>query len=190
MAVQHTWPLRAEYIWEAPDDNRRYEVIDGVLYVSAAPSHKHQRVLLALASIMRVYAHPRRLGEVNIAPFGVVLDALTGVEPDLVYISRARRHLRSDRGVEGAPDLVVEVLSSSTRHIDRGIKMQRYARAAIPHYWIIDPLAETLEAYELVAGAYVQTSALRDDDNFSPAVLRGLTFSLAELWEDPLEDEE
>lgn len=190
MALQHTWPLRADYIWDAPDDNRRYEVIDGVLYVSATPSRKHQDVLLALATILRAYAHSLRLGWVSIAPFGVVLDAFTGVEPDLVYVSRARRHLLSDRGVEGAPDLVVEVLSPSTRHIEGGIKMHRYAQAGIQHYWIVDPLAETLEAYELADGGYTRASELRGDDSFRPAVLPGLTFSLAELWENPFEDED
>lgn len=182
MALQHSKAYRADYIWQAPDDGQRYEVIDGVLYVSATPSRKHQKVIIVLGSMLHVFTQARQQGEVYTAPFGVALDVFTGVEPDIVYISPERTHLLSDRGLEGPPDLAVEVLSPSTRMIDRGVKMQRYARAGIPSYWIIDPLALTLEAYELREGAYVLAADLRDDDQFSPRLFPGLTIPLAELW--------
>jgi Uma2 family endonuclease len=135
---------RADYLWESPDDGNRYEVIDGELYVSPPPSWMHQyglgNLYLCLGSWIKAYG----LGKIVPAPTGVVLGPDTGVEPDLVYVSREREGIISARGVEGAPDLVVEVLSPSTRATDRGRKMRRYAAAGISHYWILDPRARAL----------------------------------------------
>ncbi len=182
MAVQHTRPYLADYIWEAPDDGQRYEVIDGLLYVSATPSLEHQEAVAALLTILRVHVRAEQLGRVIVAPFGVILDKFTGVEPDILFVSHERAHLLKSRGLEGPPDLAVEVLSPSTRRTDREVKFERYARAGIPHYWIIDPLALTLEAYILADGVYVLAANLRDEDHFSPILFPGLTIPLADLW--------
>src|SRR6266699_4185771 len=133
--------FKASDIWDAPDDNLRYEVIDGELFMTPAPSWQHQYGLGRLHVVLDNWVYPRGLGTVVEAPIGVVLDEEDGVQPDLVYVSRERSSVIGERGVEGPPDLVAEVLSPSTEARDRGVKMRRYAVADVPHYWLLDPQA-------------------------------------------------
>ena len=83
------------------------------------------------------------------APTGVVLDDENGLQPDILFISNDRRGIISERGVDGAPDLIAEVLSPPTRARDLGIKLRRYAAAGVPHYWTLDPVACVLEERHL-----------------------------------------
>src|SRR5687767_10761563 len=136
MAVRANVRYKADDIWDCPDDGKRYEVIDGQLYVSPAPSWQHQRGATRLLLYVGPHVIQRGLGEIVSAPVGVKLDDENGVQPDLVYVSNERAHIIVERGVEGAPDLVVEVLSPSTQARDRGVKMRRYAAAGVLHYWI------------------------------------------------------
>src|SRR5215212_10043107 len=147
MVVNPKARFLAEDIWDTPDDGNRYEVIDGELYVSPPPKYAHQNIVTELAMLLRQHARHHRLGDVVVAPVGVVLDDGTAVQPDIVFIANDRLEIISERGVEGAPTLVVEVLSLSTASRDRGIKMHRYSASGIEHYWIIDPHQRTLEAY-------------------------------------------
>lgn len=174
--------FKAADIWDAPDDGKRYEVIDGDLYVSPAPSWGHQRFLGRLYLRLGQWVYEHGLGEIVPAPLGVVLDEETGVEPDVVYVSRERLHLISQRGVEGPPDLVVEVLSPSTQARDRGIKMRRYALAGIPHYWLADAEARVLETYRLGPEGYERTGTHGPGATLQPELFPGLEIPLDELW--------
>ncbi len=173
---------KADYIWNTPDDGNRYEVIDGELHVTPPPSFRHQSTVAAL--FLRVGQHVERheLGKLLPAPLGVVLHEETGIQPDLVYFSHARAGIVSERGLEGAPDLVVEVLSPSTRANDRGKKMVSYALGGIPFYWIVDPTARSLEEYRLGPAGYELVATLGPTDIFRPMLFPGLEIRFAELW--------
>jgi Uma2 family endonuclease len=112
----------------------------------------------------------------------VVLGPDSGVEPDLVYVSREREHIISARGVEGAPDLVVEVLSPNTQATDRGRKMRRYAAAGIPHYWLLDPRTRALEPYQLSGQGYELLGIFGPGAVFRPALFPGLEIAIDDLW--------
>ena len=146
------------------------------------PSLAHQHVVSELLTILRTFANDHGLGEVYVAPLGVVLERTSGVQPDIVFISPRRAEIISDRGLEGAPDLAVEVLSASTASRDRGIKMRRYAASGIEHYWIIDPRRRTLEAYELRSNGYELAASLGESDIFEPPLFTGLPIRLTDLW--------
>jgi Uma2 family endonuclease len=182
MTVPHRVKFLAGDIWGAPDDGFIYEVINGELFMTPAPSWKHQNAVGTLFGYLWQYIHPRKLGKVVTAPTGVVLGEHDGVEPDLVYVSRERMHIISERGVEGEPDLVVEVLSPSTEGRDRGLKMRRYAAAGIPHYWILDPATESLEAYRLGESGYELTGTYGPDTIFRADLFPGLEIPIADLW--------
>jgi Uma2 family endonuclease len=137
-----------------PADGRRYELHAGELSVIPAPVPRHQRILASLNEVVRQHVKSRGLGEVLFAPIDVILDDTTIVQPDLVYLEPGRGGLVSDRGIEGAPSLVVEVLSPSTTLIDRSTKRQLYARYGVPYYWIVDPESRTVEAHGLAEGSY------------------------------------
>lgn len=137
-----------------PDDGRRYEILDGEIQVTAAPGMLHQLVLGNLYAVLHAHVTSRGLGRVFFAPLAVILADTTVVEPDLVYVSSARAAIMTERGIVGAPSLLVEALSGSTAARDRGQKLQLYARYAVPHYWIVEIERRAIEAYELTEGAY------------------------------------
>ena len=142
-----------------PEDGRRYELIDGVIVVTPPPVTRHQDIVLSLA--IRLQAACPRDHKVLVAPFRVALTRQRVIEPDVLV---ARRPEITDTDLPTAPMLAVEVLSPSTRWIDRGRKKEILAEAGCPSYWLIDPgvapQAPTLTAYELVDGEYPEVAVV------------------------------
>src|SRR5262245_9271368 len=136
-----------------PADGKRYELLEGEVYVTAAPRPRHQQVVGNLYLIIAEHVRRLGLGEVFLSPIDVILADVTVVEPDLVYLDAGRLQRVSDRGVEGPPTLFIEVLSPSTASADRGIKRQLAAKYGVPQYWIVDLEARVIETYHL-AGTY------------------------------------
>lgn len=134
-----------------PSDGRRYELHDGELSVTPAPGTRHQTVTLNLTVLLRDHVLTRSLGTIFISPIDCIMDAVTVVQPDIVFVATERAALVSARGIEGPPTLAVEVLSASTERIDRIGKLALYARHRVAHYWIVDPVARTIDAHSLVA---------------------------------------
>jgi Uma2 family endonuclease len=146
-------PLTRDDLATMPDDGHRYELIDGALVVTPAPSPRHQRASARLFLLL-VAACPDDL-EVLYAPLDVVLADDTVVQPDLLV---ARRTDFTDRELPVAPLLAVEILSPSTRLIDLNLKRARYEAAGTPAYWVLDPEQPALTAWELQDGAYVEVA--------------------------------
>ncbi|GAB3306586.1 Uma2 family endonuclease [Epidermidibacterium keratini] len=155
LQVQGHWTERD--LETLPDDGHRYEIIDGVLLVNAAPIPDHQEVALRLWRLLDDAA-PDSL-RVLVAPVDVVLANDTVVEPDVVVALRADF---SGTNLPGVPLLAVEVLSPGTRRIDLAVKLERYRRAGIASYWVIDPATLRLVARELVDGEYVVVADIGD----------------------------
>ncbi|KRT71552.1 MAG: hypothetical protein XU13_C0044G0006 [Candidatus Rokubacteria bacterium CSP1-6] len=165
-----------------PNDGRRYEILEGELFVTPSPSRAHQAFAANLLIALKPFAAAQDLGEVFIAPFDVILEKTSVVVPDLLFVSRQRLGIVTDRGVEGAPDLIVEILSPGTARRDRVEKAQLYARHGVRHYWLVDPDARTVEAFELVEGRYQRTVQLAGEATFAPSLFPGLAVSLRSLW--------
>ena len=122
-----------------PDDGLRHEIIDGAHYVTASPVTRHQRILRRLLVALQVYLDTHPTGEVFCAPFDVVMSFHDVVVPDLIYISHSRADLITTKNLQGAPDLVIEILSPSTRSRDERLKRDLYERVGVEEYWVIDP---------------------------------------------------
>jgi Uma2 family endonuclease len=137
-----------------PDDGRRYEILDGELIVTPSPSIPHQRAVLELGVALHRWWKAVGVAEVLVSPVDVILSWTRVVIPDLVLVRRDRMHLVTHRAIEGAPDLVVEVLSPSTARRDRTRKLRLYRNVGIPEYWIVDPIAKTIEVLALGDGEY------------------------------------
>ena len=165
-----------------PDDGRRYEILDGELSMTPSPSVAHQRFAGNLFVVLHAHIRRHAAGEILIAPVDVILAKTTVVVPDLVFVSRERLGIVTSRGVEGAPDLVVEILSPGTASRDRVEKAQIYARHGVRHYWLADPDARVLEVYELTGGQYSETARLTAGATFTPTLFPGLAISLSSLW--------
>ena len=149
-----TRPLTYLDLEEFPDDGNRYEVVYGELHVTAAPDWLHQDVLAEFTDLVRGHVRARKLGKVLFAPVDVRPFGTDQVQPDLIFIRRERLHLLQRGIFLGAPDLVVEVLSPSTRRFDETRKRQFYAEAGVPEYWIADPHERTLRISVLRNGRY------------------------------------
>jgi Uma2 family endonuclease len=131
----------------------RYEVIDGELVVTPSPSLRHQRIVTDLVTVLNTFTRANDLGDVFVSPLDVLFAEGDYLEPDILYVRKGRGDLLSDRGVEGPPDLVVEVLSPSTVARDRGVKLERYRHYGVPEYWVVDSDECTMEVWDLAHGA-------------------------------------
>ena len=133
--------------WHAlPESTERYELYEGVLILMPPPDLVHQDVAAAIFSAMRAAARISD-GVVNFAPTGVALSSTIGFEPDVLYLSPARMSLRAKRGIDGAPDIVVEVASPRTRRYDLSTKLPAYFANGVLEVWIADPVAKTVSVY-------------------------------------------
>jgi Uma2 family endonuclease len=167
---------------ELPNDRNRYEILDGELSVAPAPATKHQITLGNLYRIVSIHVLANHTGRLLLAPTDVILAATTVVQPDLVFVSNDRSQVVTPRGVEGAPSLVVEILSPTTHRTDRVTKAQLYAKHQIPHYWLVDPDQHSVEAYELVIDRYDLVASTHGAEVFTPSLFPGLSIQLADLW--------
>ena len=141
-----------------PDDGHRYELIDGTLVVSPAPSFAHQRAVANLYVLLDHACPPDLV--VMLAPFAVGLADDTEVQPDLLVAPRSQF---TAKDLPGPPLLAVEVLSPSTRRVDLLLKRDRLQAAGVPSYWLVDPDEPALTALELVVGSYVEVARVAGD---------------------------
>lgn len=148
-----------------PDDGKCYEIVEGELVVSPSPNRKHQRMVLNCAEFLRKVERAR-YGQVYVAPFDVVLDDYNVTEPDVLFVREDRLSIIAEANVQGAPDLVVEVLSSNTRGRDLGLKARLYARYGVNEYWVVDPDTETLTVWHLTANGYREVGTFRAGDTY------------------------
>lgn len=173
-------PVRATIadLANTPDDGQRYELIDGEIVVTAAPTWAHQQAVGNLYLLLRMWVDPRSLGQVALALVDIILGESTKgptvVQPDLVYVSTAKLTNLRDGRYYGTPDLAIEVISPTNQSYDTVTKLFRYAQASIPEYWLVDPTARSVLILSLVDGIYVPRQA-NDQGTVASVVLPGLT---------------
>jgi Uma2 family endonuclease len=165
----------------APNDGQRYELMEGELYVTPAPSPLHQRTSKRLQRMLEAHFEANGIGEVFNAPVDVVLSRWDVVEPDLVVVADPRQISR--RAIEGPPLLMVEILSPSTIDMDREIKAKRYAAFAVPHYWIVDIDARAIDCYRLEGDAYGLLQRVERGTSFEHPDWPGLHLDTVALWD-------
>jgi Uma2 family endonuclease len=170
-----------------PEDGKRHELIDGEHYVSPAPSRIHQRISMNVAGLIWSYLREHRIGQVFTAPFDVIFSHFDVVQPDIVYLSRERMaEIETDPYVKGAPNLLVEIGSASTRRRDKTIKRRLYERFGVEEYWVVDPNAQSIKVFRQQSRFYVLAGELSLDsgDVLTTSILPGLELPLATIFED------
>ena len=168
-----------------PDDGQRHEIIDGEHYAVPAPFRPHQGLSIELGSRLHLFVKQHRLGRVFDAPFDVILSEHDIVQPDLLFISTARAGILTKKNVQGAPDLIVEILSEGTRHLDETVKLDLYDRSGVLEYWMFDTTRQAARVYRrTLRGLRLVTelSAEAEDVLVTPLV-PGLEIPLAEIFE-------
>ncbi len=159
-----------------PDDGRRHELIGGEHIVTPAPSRRHQRIATRLVRLLDAHVDERSLGEVYVAPFDVNLSDRDVVQPDLLSVAAAHLDRITESGVRGAPDLVVEIVSASSRRTDEVLKRKLYEAFRVQDYWVVDPEIQVVKVYHLRDGRFVRTAELSVDagSTLSSPLLPGL----------------
>jgi Uma2 family endonuclease len=155
-------PLTTAFLETVPDDGHRYELVDGTLIVTPAPSYRHQSVSLRLSVLLDAEC-PADL-RVLTAPFAVTLGADTELQPDLLVASRADF---TERDLPTAPLLAAEILSPSTQLIDLNLKKARFEKAGCPSYWVVDPVEPRVTAWELEGATYIRVADIAAGESWT-----------------------
>jgi Uma2 family endonuclease len=168
-----------------PDDGKRYEIIDGDLFVSKQPDWNHQGVCDNVVTVLNEWGLETKLGSVRAAP-GVIFAEDDDVAPDAVWISSARlaRMLGTDGHLHGPPELIVEALSAgrSNERRDREAKLKLYSRRGVDEYWIIDWRTRTIDIHRRDGDLLRLVLTLREEDTLSSPVLPGFSVPVARIF--------
>ena len=159
-----------------PEDNLRREIIDGELIVTAAPRTRHQRAVVKLGSALDAYSMVHG-GEVFPAPTDVYLSDDNVVEPDVLFVRSDHVDRIEERYVKGAPDLIVEISSPSTRQLELVRKLNLYARFGVPEYWYVDLEANRVEVYRLQGERYRQPELVFPGERLETPLLPGFSIN-------------
>jgi Uma2 family endonuclease len=165
-----------------PETGPRYQLVDGDLLMSPAPTFWHQELLMRLATALRVFAEGKRAGKVVCAPLDVILSDEDVFQPDIVFVSAGHRKLIVPEGIRGTPDLCVEVLSPTNRGVDLGTKRLQYAKYGLAELWIADPDANTLQVFRLQEDPNNAVAVLTARDTITTPLLPGFAMKLDKLF--------
>jgi Uma2 family endonuclease len=165
-----------------PNDGKRYELIEGELFMTPAPTTEHQDISFRLERLLYEFVLKSNRGHIYHAPVDVVFSMTDVVEPDIIYISKEREHIITKRNIIAAPDLVVEILSEGTETIDRTAKKALYEKYGVMEYWIVDPDGKTLECFVLKEGKSVLFGSFCINDMFESTLLKGFRVNLKEVF--------
>mgnify|MGYP000867216228 CR=1 FL=1 len=172
-----------DYLALPEEPGVRYEVLDGQLIQDPAPQVLHQSILIKLLLFLAPFFEkydPK--GRTFCAPLDVTLGDRTVVQPDIIYIPGTRRDIIKETRIDGAPALVVEILSPVNRRKDRLLKLKLFQAAGIEHLWLVDPEDRTVECMNLRDGAYILAASGLDDQVLEHPDFPGLSIPLADLW--------
>ncbi len=158
-----------------------YQLIEGQLVMSPAPTSHHQRILLKLAIKLTAFVEDGPLGEVFVAPIDVYLSEENALQPDLIYISEDRKHI-IEQNIEGTPDLVMEILSPATASNDLNQKKDIYEKAGVREYWIVHPEQKSIAIHLLEANRFKLHGRFADRDIATSVVLKGFSIPLNKLF--------
>ncbi len=165
-----------------PEDGYQYEVFDGELVMTPAPIPKHQRIVVRITRALDEFVEKNNLGQVYVAPVDILFDEYTILQPDVLFVSNAKLHTIGEDAIEGAPDLVVEVLSRSTLRKDRVRKLATYSEFGVLEYWIVDPVKQKIELYERSGGDLRLSKDFSHDETLESPLLAGFRLPVARLF--------
>jgi len=181
------WPEQGQWAfrdWERlPDDGYRYELINGELVRSPPPAVAHQDASENLSWAMSSHVRKHKLGKIFLAPIGVrIPPRREPVQPDIIFISTKHLGIVGEKYIEGAPDLIVEIVSPSNWNVDRQDKFAAYARAGVKEYWIVDYRAKTIEVFLLEKSEYVLQGKFSKSQAVRASQMKGFAIKVDEVF--------
>lgn len=172
-----------DYLTFPDNDGIRKEIIEGELFMSPAPSMKHQSISKKIFRLLDDYITKNNLGDVWYAPCDVIFSNINIMQPDILFISNENHEILTALNIKGAPDLIIEILSPSTIENDRIIKKQVYEKFGVKEYWIVDPEQETIEGWTLKQGRFQLFQKAQKTDIFRSKLIQGLELDLAPIFQ-------
>ena len=171
-----------EYKTFPDNDGIRKEIIEGELFMTPAPSIKHQIVSQHLFVILYNYIKKNGFGKIFYAPCDIVFSDINIVQPDLIFISKKNYEILTDLNIKGAPDLLIEILSPSTKENDRIFKKQIYEKFGVKEYWIVDPENESVEIWILKNHKYLLELKVGKSQTIKSQILKGLKIDSSDIF--------
>ena len=160
-----------------------YELINGNIVKKQAPSPAHQNASMEISTIMNNFIKEKQLGKLFAAPIDVFFDNYNNTQPDILFVKKERDFLITKNGIEGAPDLIVEILSPSTFKVDRTDKFDLHLFFGVPEYWIVDPKNQSIEVYILEDNRYKMASFAIENGLVESKILTGLTVEVSSIFQ-------
>ncbi len=164
-----------------PEDSR-YELIEGDLFMVPSPIELHQRISKRLEYELITFVEGNGLGEIYHAPFDVVLSIHNVVQPDIVFVAKERRGIITEKNIQGAPDLVIEILSPGTSDRDLTVKRTLYGKYGVKEYWIVDPVAESIEICRLTQSGMETVQVCPNGSTLASPLLPNLSLNLSKIF--------
>ncbi len=168
--------------YSATPEDKRYELLDGELIMAPAPDEPHQRAQAELGTMLFTFVKQNNLGRVYFAPTDVVLSDVDVVQPDLLFISNERRHIITHTNIQGAPDLVVEILSPSTASRDKGYKRSLYAQHGVKEYWMLGTAPGAVTVLLLGENGFEVVGTYGEGDTLISPTLEGFSIRIDDIF--------
>jgi len=162
------------------DDDHDYEIIGGNLIMEPRPRLYHQEVVVTLTQLLGIHLQESHLGKLYVDVDVVFGDQV--VSPDIVFVSKDRLCIAQEMNIQGAPDLVIEVLSPSTQKHDRKVKSQLYFDKGVKEYWLVDPVLFLVEILSSAEGGWKRVAVYDEGDRLSSPVLPGLQIEVKDIF--------
>lgn len=165
-----------------PEDGKRYEILEGRLLMVPSPFTPHQRISGKLYRHLSNYVEKNNLGEVFHPPYDVVLSELNVVQPDIIYVSKENSNIITEENIKGVPDLVIEIVSKTSRKNDETTKKMIYARSNIKEYWIVYPESKTINVFTKPEQGYVLWKEFLTTDTLSTPTFPDIKLDIAKIF--------
>lgn len=163
-------------------EGKRYEIVEGELYMVPSPTTMHQRVSRELEEMLSKFVKDKGLGEVFDAPIDVVFSETDIVQPDIIFISNKNKGIIREENIAGAPDLIIEILSPSSENRDRVIKKKLYTKNRVREYWLVDPQKRIIEALILGKNGYETLKVFSDSEILISRLIEGLQIPIDKVF--------
>ena len=182
MIVEKTRLRRTYADYLTTPEDKRYELLDGELLMTPAPNEPHQRFQAELGIRLGLHIKEKKIGRIYFAPTDVLLSDTDVVQPDLLFVSNERSRIITPAGIQGAPDLVVEILSPATAERDTGYKRALYAQHGVKEYWIVSADAGAITVLLLGDDDYEVVGAFGEGDTLTSPTLEGFRLEVDEIF--------
>ena len=163
-------------------NDKRYEIIDGEVHMVPSPVPHHQMVLGNLYLRLCEFVDKKGIGEVYLAPLDVVFSDIDVVQPDIMFISKERLNIITERNIQGAPDLIVEIISPSAGYKDRVIRRKLYSKYGVKEYWLVDLEKKEVEVMSLKESGLETVKIYQKTDILESLVLKGIKIKLNDIF--------